>query len=111
MAKTDLGYINWYEFAPQKDTFIVRSVPDETKKSTESGIIFATETDVIMDRPFKGEIISVGPDTKYKVGSYIYWEPQKGMNLEMIRKEQDGEVYILLYDDAVLGQRVKDIRG
>lgn len=111
VEEEQLGYIDWWEFAPQKDMFVVRSVPDKTKKQSESGIIITTQTDVIMDRPFKGEIISTGPDSKYKVGSYIYWEPQKGLNLEMIRKTQEGEIYLLLYDDAVLGQRVKDVRG
>lgn len=107
---SDTGYIDWFEFAPQGDMFVVKSVPDMTKKESESGIIFAVEQDVIQDRPFKGEVVSVGPDSKYKIGSYLYWEPMKGMDLAMIRTE-DNEKYILLYNDAILGQRVKDVRG
>ena len=110
-TEEERGYINWWEFAPTKDTFIIHTIPDQTKKESESGIIFATEVDVIQDRPFKGEIISVGPDSKFKVGSYVYFEPQKGMDLAMIRREKPEEMYLLLYDDAILGQRVKDTRN
>ncbi len=106
----ELGFIDWWEFAPQGDTFIVLSRPDKTKKETESGIILTTQTDVVQDRPFKGEVVSVGPDCKYKVGSYLYWQPTSGMDLAMIRKENPEDMYLLLYPDAVLGQRVKDTR-
>ena len=111
MEKTeDLGYINWWEFAPTKDTFIVKTLPDKTKKETESGIIFATAESVVQDRPFKGEVITTGPDSKIAKGSYVYFEPTKGMDLAMIRRDGD-EMYILLYDDAILGRRVEDTRN
>ena len=107
----ELGYINWWEFAPTGDTFIVHTKPDKTKKTTESGLIISTQTDVIQDRPFKGEIVSVGPEAKFKVGEFVYFEPQKGMDLAMIRKPDVDEMYILLYSEAILGKRVKDTRG
>jgi len=104
------GYIDWWEFAPMGDTFIVHTKPDQTKKETESGIIFQTETDVIMDRPFKGTVVSVGPEAKFNVGEYVYFEPQKGMDLAMVRKPNPDEMYLLLYNEAIIGKRVKDTR-
>lgn len=108
-TKQDLGFIDWWEFAPIDDTFICRSSPDETKKTTESGLIIATQTDIIMDRPWKGEVISVGPTAKYNIGDFLYWQPNSGFDLAMIRN-QEHEKFILLHNEAILGQRVKDTR-
>lgn len=109
-SEEERGYINWWEFAPQGDTFIVHTTPDETKKVSESGIIISTENDVIQDRPFKGTVVSVGPEAKVKVGTYIYFQPISGMDLAMIRRDKPEDSYLLLYPDAVLGIRVKDTR-
>ena len=64
-----------------------------------------------MDRPFKGQVVSAGPDSKYKVGEFLYWQPQSGMDLAMIRPTEEHEKFILLHTDAILGKRVKDTRG
>ena len=104
------GWINWWEFAPVGDTFICETMPDVTKKETESGIIFETQESVILDRPFKGVVISVGPEAKYKIGEYLYWSPQSGMDLAMMKPEKDGQKFILLHTDAIMGRRVKDTR-
>ena len=106
----DTGFINWWEFSPVGDTFICKSSPDVSKKTTESGIIFDTKESVVMDRPWKGVVISAGPDTKYKPGQYLWWSPQAGMDLAMVRPENEGDKYILLHDDVVMGIRVKDTR-
>lgn len=106
----DLGFIDYWEFAPQGDTFIVFTKPDKTKTETEGGLILTTKTDVIMDRPFKGVVVTVGPDAPYNVGDYLYWQPQSGMDLAMVRTQAPEEKYLLLHPDAILGQRVKDTR-
>ena len=105
------GWINWWEFSPVGDTFICSTIPDLTKKETETGIIFDTQVSVVADRPFKGVVISVGPDAKYKVGDYLYWQTTAGLDLGMIRPEKEDQKYILLHTDAILGQKVKDVRG
>lgn len=106
----ELGYIDWWEFEPQGDTFIIKNLPDETKKATESGIFVSSETSVVQDRPFKGEVIAVGKDASFEVGDYVYFEPTAGMDLAMIRTVEN-EKYLLLYNKSVLGKRVKDTRG
>ncbi len=109
-TKEDFGYIDWWEFHPVGDTFIVSTIPDETKKTSDSGIIISTESDVIMDRPFKGVVVTVGPKAEYKIGDYLYWQPQSGMDLAMIRPSKEGEKFLLLHTEAILGQKVKDTR-
>jgi co-chaperonin GroES (HSP10) len=106
----ETGYINWYSFAPVGDTFIVKTLPDKTKKESESGIIITTQTDIVTDRPFKGMVVSVGPDAKYKIGDYLYWQPQSGFDLAMIKPTEPDEKFLLLHNDAILGQLVKDTR-
>lgn len=105
-----MGYIDWWEFEPQKDTFIVECKPDNTKKETETGIIFSTEDSIVQDRPSKGKIINCGKDSKFSKGDFVYFEPNKGMDLKMIRTSDD-ETYLLLYDDAIIGKKVEDIRA
>ncbi len=106
----DLGYIDWWEFAPMGDTFIVRNVIDISKKETESGIIYGTRPSVVQDRPTSGVVIAMGPGSKYQIGDFVYFAPNSGMDLAMIRKEED-EKYLLLYNDAIIGKRVKDTRN
>jgi len=112
MIKLDeeTGWINWWEFSPVDDTFICETIPDQTKKESESGIIISTQESAIVDRPFKGVVIAVGPKAKYKIGDYLYWSPQSGMDLAMIKAEKDGRKFILLHTEAIMGQRVKDAR-
>lgn len=106
----DLGYINWWEFAPTGDTFIVKHTPDISKKETESGIIFETRVSVVQDRPTSGVVVAIGPESKYSIGDFVYFEPNAGMDLAMIRQKDD-EKYLLLYNKAIIGKRVKDTRG
>ena len=106
------SWINWWEFAPQKDQFLVKVFKSETKKETESGIILGTRESKVEDRPNAGIILAIGPDVKnFKVGEFIYWQMTAGYDLEMIRKEEENDKYLLLYPDAVLGKRVKDVRN
>ena len=106
----DLGYVNWWEFSPVKDLFICRTVPDKTKKESETGIIFSTQESTVADRPFKGVVVSAGPDSKYKVGEYLWWQTTSGFDLAMIRPTESDEKFILLHTDAILGKKVKDTR-
>lgn len=105
---TDNGYIDLEEFVPSKDTFIVQMLPVSTKKETESGIIFSTTDDsAVNDRPNFGKIVSTGPECDRKIGEYVYVQKGMGYDLEMIRKPKNVEAYVLLYDDAIIGDRIK----
>lgn len=104
------GFIDWFEFEPQGDTFIVKSEPDNTKKETESGIIVTTENSVIQDRPANGTVVSVGPEANFEVNEFVYFEPTAGFDLKMIRTEND-ETYLLLYNKSIIGKKVKDTRN
>ena len=102
----DNGYINLEEFLPSKDTFVVQMLPVATKKESESGIIISTNDDsVINDRPNFGKIVTIGPDCERKVGEYVYVQKGMGYDLEMIRKPENVDAYVLLYDDAIIGNR------
>ena len=105
---TSNSWINLEEFLPSKDTFVVKMLPVDTKKETESGLIIATSTDsVIEDRPNYGIIVTVGPESTRKVGEHVYVQKAMGYDLKMIRKEKDVDYnYVLLYDDAIIGNRI-----
>ena len=108
MTMTEI--INWWECAPKKDTFVCRILPDKSKTETESGLIIAQKAGSVQDRPYQGEVISVGPKAKYSIGDYLFWQPQTGFDLAMIRPTQEDEKFILLHPEAILGQKVKDTR-
>ena len=107
----DAGWYNWWEYGCVSDTFMVSTVPDETKKESETGIIFSTQESVITDRPFRGAVVSVGPEAKYKLGEYVFFQPTSGFDLAFIRPTKDGEKFLLLHTDAVIGKLVKDTRN
>jgi len=99
-------WIDINEFLPARDTFVVKALPAETDKETESGLILSTQDSVVHDRPNAGVIVSVGPDTERKVGEFVFFQKTSGYDLSMIRKPSDAEYsYILLYEDAILGNR------
>jgi len=104
------GWYDYWEYGCVDDTFIVSTVPDQTKKTSESGIIFATEADVIQDRPFRGTVVSVGPKAKYKIGEYLFFQPTSGMDLAFLKPTKEGEMFVLLHTDAIIGRLVKDTR-
>jgi co-chaperonin GroES (HSP10) len=106
MSELKNDWIDIEEFLPARDTFVVKALPAETDKSTESGLILSTQDSVVHDRPNAGIIVSVGPDTERKVGEFVYWQRTSGYDLEMIRKPADAEYsYVLLYEDAIIGNR------
>ena len=106
----DNGYIQWYQYGCVNDTFIVSTVPDSTKKESDSGLILTTEESVVQDRPFKGTVVTAGPESKYAVGDYVYFQPTSGFDLAFIRPTQDKEMFVLLHNDAVIGKLVADSR-
>jgi len=107
MEITENGFINLEDFMPKGDTFVVQMLPVATKKATETGIIVSTQDDsVIEDRPNFGKIVSVGPDCERKIGEYVYVQKAMGYDLEMIRKPEGVEAYVLLYEDAIIGNRI-----
>ncbi len=104
-------WIDWYEFQPQGDTFILKTLPIATTKETEGGLILSIHDSKVVDRPNAGIVMSTGPDARYKVGDFLFFDSMKGFDLGMIRKESDAEYsYLLLYTDAIIGQKVKDVR-
>ncbi len=113
MSETEDNSAKWYdywEYGCVNDTFIVSTMPDTTKKETETGIIFATQESAVLDRPFKGTVISVGPDAKYMVGEFVFFQPTSGFDLAFIKPTKENEKFILLHTDAIIGKLVKDTR-
>ena len=108
--ETGPGWFDWWEYGCVDDTFIVSTVPDETKKESETGIIFATEVDIVQDRPFRGTVVSVGPKAKYKIGEYVFFQPTSGFDLAFLRPSKEGEMFVLLHTEAIIGKLVKDTR-
>jgi len=105
-TKIDNGWMDLDEWVCLKDTFIIRTLPITTTKKTEGGIIISsTERSVINDRPDAGIVVSTGPDTKFKIGEYVFIEKGKGYDLSQIRKDSNDYFYMLLYDDAVIGKK------
>ncbi len=104
------GWYDWWEYGCVDDTFIVSTIPDMAKKTTETGIIFSTEDSAVMDRPFKGTVISVGPKAKYNKGDFVFFQPTSGMDLAFLRPTQENESFVLLHTDAIIGKLVKDTR-
>ncbi len=102
------GWIDLEEFLPSKDTFVVKMLPVETVKETETGILLSTTNkSVVEDRPNFGIIVAVGPECKRKIGEYVYVQKAMGYDLKMIRKPKDSDFgYVLLYDDAIIGNRI-----
>ena len=99
-------WIDIKEFLPARDTFVVKALPAETDKKTESGLILSTAESVVHDRPNAGIIVSVGPECDRKVGEFVYWQRNLGYDLAMVRKPSDAEYsYVLLYEDAIIGNR------
>ena len=105
------GWYNWWEYGCVKDTFIVSTIPNITKKESETGIIFATEADIVQDRPFEGTVVSVGPDAKYRLGEYVFFQPTSGFDLAFLRPSKEGEKFVLLHTDAIIGKLIKDSRN
>ncbi len=95
------------EFVCLKDTFIARTLPQNTKKETESGLILSTQADsVVNDRPDAGVVVSVGPEAEFRVGEYIFIQKGHGYDLANIRKDPKADYnYLLLYTDAVIGKK------
>lgn len=102
--------INWYEFQPVKDYFLVKTIPNTSEKKSESGIILKVSDSIVEDRPKCGVVVSTGPDCPYKVGEYLYFQKNAGYEMANIRLDSNENPYMLYHPDAVLGRRVKDVR-
>jgi phage pi2 protein 07 len=110
------AWINWYEFAPQANILVIRvSQVDETKLTSETGIIMAVKQSNVTDRPYYGEVVSMGPDTKkesnIEIGNIVYFPPQNAFDLGMVHKESNGDYYLMTTADRIDGIRVKDVRN
>jgi len=106
------SWINWWEFAPQSNILVIRVKPvDDTKVTSDTGIIVAIKPSNVSDRPSFGEVVSKGPESKIvEIGNIVYFPPQNSFDLGMIKKEDDGSWYLMTTEDRIDGIRVKDIR-
>jgi len=99
-------WIDIEEFQPARDTFVVKVLSPETETKSDTGLIIKTKSDNLQDRPEAGIIVSVGPKSTRKKGEFVYYSKTSGYQLEMIRPPEDGEGWLLLYDDAIIGNRI-----
>ena len=104
------GWFEYWEYGCVDDTFMVSTTPDVTKKESESGIIFATETDIVQDRPFRGVVVAVGPKAQYRIGEVVFFQPTSGFDLAFLKPTKEDEKFVLLHTDAIIGRLVKDSR-
>ena len=104
-------YIYWYEFSPVKDYFLVQTIPNESEKKTETGIIMKVSESVVEDRPVSGVVKAIGPDCPYEIGEVLFFQKTSGYDLNNVRVDDNDNKYKLYHPDAVLGKRVKDVRG
>jgi len=89
-------WIDIEEFIPARDTFVVKALPAETDKKTETGLILATNDSVVHDRPNAGIIVLVGPDADRKVGEFVYFQKTSGYDLNIFWKQIIEELHNLL---------------
>jgi len=107
---TEIGYINWWEYAPADNLYVVEYNEDMTKKVSPNGIIIATTETSVLDRPHTGIIKSKGPDAKkYEIGMTVFFNKNVTFDLGMIISE-NGEKYMLVPEDRIDGYKVKDVR-
>ena len=109
------GWINWWEFAPQSNILVIRVSPvDETKLTSDTGIIMAVKQSNVSDRPYYGEVVSMGPDAKkessVEIGNIVYFPAQNAFDLGMVNREENGDYYLMTTADRIDGIRVKDVR-
>ena len=107
------GWINWWEFAPQSNILVIKVSPvDETKLTSDSGIVLAVKADSVSDRPYFGTVVSMGPEAEgVEIGNIVYFPPQNSFDLGMIKKEEDGSYYLMTTADRIDGIRVRDVRN
>ena len=110
MEKKLSDRINWYEFAPVKDYFLVKTIPNESDKKTESGIIMKIQDSAVHDRPKQCVVVSVGPECPYEIGEFLFFQKTSGYDLKNIRTDENDNEFSLYHPDAVLGKKVKDTR-
>ena len=107
IVESDL--LEWEEFKPDKDFFLVLSIPNISEKRSETGIIMSVSDSVVEDRPRQGVVLSIGPKCPYKIGDYLFFQKSAGYDIQSIKKPDilpDGFRFILYHPDAVLGKRV-----
>jgi phage pi2 protein 07 len=109
------AWINWWEFAPQDNILVIRvSKQDETKLTSDTGIIMQVKQSNVSDRPYYGEVVSMGPnatkDSNVSVGNIVYFPPQNAFDLGMVNREENGDYYLMTTADRIDGIRVKDVR-
>jgi len=100
--------IDYWEFAPKGDLALIKVIPPESEKKTESGIIIKVNTSVVEDRPRMGVVIAKGDDFPHDLGCVVFITKNAGYDLKNIRKHKEDDEFLVIHPDAVLGIKVKD---
>jgi len=104
------AYLQWWEFQPTSDLYLIRVHPDYSKTESPTGIIIATQPSKVVDRPTTGEIVSRGSNaSKYDIGFQVFFAPNRGFDLNYILTEGE-EKFMLVAEENIDGIRVKDTR-
>lgn len=88
------------EFAPRKDSILVKYDKPEQEVKTESGIVVQMHRSSL-ERQTYGEVVAVGTDVDWiSEGEFVIWAMTDGINLEL----EDGE-FLVLRETSILGKR------
>ena len=104
------GFIDWWNYAPQDNILVVKTIKTKVKTETESGIVIALTEDKETVCPDMGIVQSQGPNVKEDmIGKVVMYPPQSNFPLMMIKPE-DGDIFSMVPVDRIDGILVKDIR-
>lgn len=86
--------MNLIKFSPDGDRIVVE--PSGAKKVTDKGIHIPENA---LERPLRGKVMAVGPDTKYKPGDIIMYGKYAGTEILIEDKE-----YVIMRTGDVFGK-------
>jgi len=108
----DLGFIGWENFAPQENILVIKTIKQQIKMRTATGIFVGSGDDQETIAPNMGLVISAGPECKKDlVGKVVFYPAQSVFPLAMIRPEESGETYQMCTEDRIDGILVKDVNS
>jgi len=89
-------------FKPLGDRALIRVLPD---REVTKGNLFIPDT--AKERPMEAEVLAVGRrNLGVEVGDHIYFGKYSGTEIEL-----DGEKYLILKEDDILGKDTKSERS
>lgn len=97
MQKQEVNILST-EFLPKNEYILVKPVPLEDEKKTESGLIIALKPASSLDRPTSGTVVSVGSDiTDITKDMFVLWPGTDGLDIIF----KDGEFVLLRYKSII----------